>query len=256
VSRIFISGSSAGLGLMAGELLVQQGHQVVLHARNAARAEDARRALPQAEAVVEGDLDTIAGARALARHVNDLGRFDAVIHNAAVGYRENHLLTKDGLPHVFAINTLSAYLLTALIERPKRLVYLSSGMHRRADANLDDILWKRRRWDGSTAYAESKLHDAMLAFAVARRWPDVYSNSLEPGWVPTKMGGAGAPDDMQQAHLTQAWLAASDDRKSQVSGKYFYHLRPREPNPQAHDPALQDRLIAICAEISGVPLPT
>jgi hypothetical protein len=28
-----------------------------------------------------------------------------------------------------------------------------------------------------------------------------------------------------------------------------------EPNPQAYEPALQDRLIAICAEISGVPLP-
>jgi NAD(P)-dependent dehydrogenase (short-subunit alcohol dehydrogenase family) len=256
MARIFISGSSTGLGLMAGELLTEQGHRVVLHARNAARSKDARFALPRAEAVVEGDLDTIAGAKAVARRVNELGRFDAVIHNAAVGYRESHILTQDGLPHVFAINTLSAYILTALVERPKRLVYLSSGMHHRVDAHLDDILWKKRRWDGSTAYAESKLHDAMLAFAVARRWPDVSSNALEPGWVPTQMGGAGAPDDMQQAHLTQAWLAAGDDPKSQVTGKYFYHLARMKPNPQAHDPALQDRLIAICAEISGVTLPT
>src|SRR5271168_139971 len=208
---------------MAGELLVQQGHQVVLHARNAARADDARLALPQAEAVVEGDLDTVAGAKAVAQRVNELGRFDAVIHNAAVGYRERHHLTKDGLPHVFAINTLSAYILTALIERPKRLVYLSSGMHHHADANLDDILWSKRRWNGSTAYAESKLHDAMLASAVARRWLDVLSNSLEPGWVPTKMGGAGATDDMQQAHLTQAWLAASDQTEVKVTGRHFYH---------------------------------
>jgi NAD(P)-dependent dehydrogenase (short-subunit alcohol dehydrogenase family) len=256
MSRIFISGSSTGLGLMAGELLIQQGHHVVLHARNAARAEDARRALPAAEAVVEGDLDTIAGATAVAQRVNKLGRFNAVIHNAAVGYRESHHLTEDRLPHVFAINTLSAYILTALIARPKRLVYLSSGMHHRVDANLDDILWKRRRWDGTAAYAESKLHDAMLAFAVARRWHDVSSNSLEPGWVPTRMGGSGAPDDMRQAHLTQAWLASGDDPKSQVTGKYFHHLRLMQPNPQAHDPALQDRLIAICAEISGVDLPS
>jgi hypothetical protein len=103
---------------------------------------------------------------------------------------------------------------------------------------------------------QSKLHDAMLAFAVARRWPAVSSNSLEPGWVPTKMGGPGASDDMGQAHLTQAWLASGDDPKSQVTGKYFYHLRRMEPNPQAHDLALQDRLIEICAEISGVTLPT
>ena len=252
MSRIFISGSSTGLGLMAGELLVQQGHQVVLHARNAARAEDARLALPRAQAVVEGDLDTIAGAMAVAQRVNELGRFDAVIHNAAVGYRESHILTKDGLPHVFAINTLSAYILTALLDRPKRLVYLSSGMHHRVDAHLEDILWEKRRWDGSAAYAESKLHDVMLAFAIARRWPNVSSNSLEPGWVPTKMGGPGAPDDMEQAHLTQAWLAAGEDPESQVTGKYFYHLRRMQPNSQAHDPVLQDRLIGICAEISGV----
>jgi NAD(P)-dependent dehydrogenase (short-subunit alcohol dehydrogenase family) len=77
---IFISGSSTGLGLMAGELLVEQ--QVVLHARNAARAADAKRALPGAEAIVEGDLDTIAGTKEVAARVNALGRFDAVIHNA------------------------------------------------------------------------------------------------------------------------------------------------------------------------------
>ena len=256
MSRIFISGSSTGLGLMAGELLVEQGHQVVLHARNAARAAEAKRALPDVEAIIQGDLDTIAGAKEVAARVNALGRFDAVIHNAAVGYREAHHVTADGLPHVFAINTLAAYVLTALIERPHRAVYLSSGMHHQADANLDDILWTRRRWSGSTAYAESKLHDAMLAFAVARRWSDVLSNSLEPGWVPTKMGGAGAPDDMDQAHLTQAWLAVSDDSRAKVTGGYFYHLRPLAPSPQARKAILQDRLIEICAHLSGVPFPS
>jgi len=240
---------------MAAELLVSQGHQVVLHARSADRAADARRQLRQTAAVVIGDLETIAGAKGVAAEVNALGHFDAVIHNAAVGYREGHHVTADDLPHVFAINTLSAYILTALIERPKRLVYLSSGMHHHADAHLDDILWQKRHWNGSQAYAESKLHDAMLAFAIARRWPDVLSNSLEPGWVPTRMGGSGAPDDMDQAHRTQVWLAASDDPKARVTGGYFYHLKPKAPSPQAKDPALQDRLIAICADISGVALP-
>jgi NAD(P)-dependent dehydrogenase (short-subunit alcohol dehydrogenase family) len=240
---------------MAASKLVEQGHQVVLHARNADRAEDARRELPKAEAIVLGDVETIAGAKDIAAQVNALGRFDTVIHNAAVGYREGYRVTADGLPHVFAINTLSAYILTALIVRPKRLVYLSSGMHHHADANLDDILWKKRRWNGSQAYAESKLHDAMLAFAMARLWPEVLSNSLEPGWVPTKMGGASAPDDINQAHLTQAWLAASDEPKACVTGKYFYHLEQMAPNPQANNIVLQDRLIGICAEILGVTLP-
>ncbi len=243
-----------GLGLMAAQLLSEQGHAVVLHARDATRANDARRALPSAEAIVTGDLDTIAATKDVAAQVNALGRFDAVIHNAAVGYREARRITADGLPHVFAINTLSAYILTALIERPQRLVYLSSGMHHHADANLDDILWRGRRWNGSEAYAESKLHDAMLAFAIARRWPGAFSNALEPGWVPTKMGGPGAPDDMDQAHRTQVWLAAGDDPAADVTGGYFYHEKRMAPNPQALEPALQDRLLAICAELSGVPL--
>src|ERR1700759_5490350 len=151
MARIFVSGSSDGLGLMAGQLLAGQGHRVVLHARNARRAEDARRALPGAEAVVVGDLETIAAAREVAAQVNAVGQCDAVIHNAAVGYREDKRVTADGLPHLFAVNTLAPYILTALIERPGRLVYLSSGLHRSASANLDDILWRKRRWGGHTA---------------------------------------------------------------------------------------------------------
>jgi NAD(P)-dependent dehydrogenase (short-subunit alcohol dehydrogenase family) len=223
--------------------------------RNETRAQDGRQALPEAEAVVVGDLETIAGSRKVAAQVNALGRLDAVIHNAAVGYREGHRITADGLPHLFAINTLAAYILTALIEKPKRLVYLSSGMHHHADVNLDDILWRERHWNGSAAYAESKLHNVMLAFAAARLWPDVLSNALEPGWVPTKIGGPAAPDDINQAHLTQAWLAASDDPAAKTSGGYFYDLKPRKPNPLARDAALQNRLFDICREISGVDMP-
>jgi NAD(P)-dependent dehydrogenase (short-subunit alcohol dehydrogenase family) len=255
MARIFITGSADGLGLMVGRYLADQSHKIVLHARNDARAADAKKAPPKAEAVVVGDLASIAATKDLAAQVNALGSFDGVIHNAAVGFRERHRLTSDGLPHVFAINTLAPYLLTALIERPKRLVYLSSGMHDRAHANLDDILWRKRKWDGSSAYAESKLHDVMLAFGVARLWPDVLSNALTPGWVPTKMGGAGAPDDMDQAHLTQAWLATSDEPAARTTAGYFYHLKRREPNPESQDVALQDRLIDICRELSGVELP-
>jgi NAD(P)-dependent dehydrogenase (short-subunit alcohol dehydrogenase family) len=255
MARVFISGSSDGLGLMAGQLLVDQGHKVVLHARNDARAADARKVAPKAEAVVFGDLATIAAMKDVARQVNALGSFGAVIHNVAVGYREGHRLTSDGLPHVFAVNTLAPYVLTALIERPKRLVYLSSGMHEHADAHIDDVLWRKRQWDGSTAYAESKLYDVMLAFAAARLWANVLSNALTPGWVPTKMGGAGAPDDINQAHRTQAWLAVSDEPAARTTGGYFYHLQQRGPNPEARDVALQDRLIAICREISGVDMP-
>jgi NAD(P)-dependent dehydrogenase (short-subunit alcohol dehydrogenase family) len=256
MSRVFISGSSTGLGLMAGELLVEQGHGVVLHARSEARAQGARKALPQVEAVVVGDLSSIAGSRSVAEQVNALGRCDAVIHNAGIGYREpRRVKTDDGLAHVFAVNTLAPYILTALIERPGRLIYLSSGMHRGASAHLDDLTWERRRWQGSEAYAESKLHDVLLAFGVARRWPDVFSNAMEPGWVATRMGGPGAPGDMDQAHRTQVWLAVSDDPRARVTGRYFYHMQPRAPNAQALDVTLQDQLIDACERFSGIALP-
>jgi NAD(P)-dependent dehydrogenase (short-subunit alcohol dehydrogenase family) len=255
MARVFITGSSDGLGSMAAQLLAEQGHGVVLHARNEARADDARRALPQAEAVVTGDLSSIDAMRSVAEQANRLGRFDAVIHNAGVGYREpRRVETVDGLPHVFAINVLAPYVLTALMETPSRLVYLSSGMHHGSPADLDDVEWTRRRWAGSHAYAESKFMDVLLALAVARYWPDVLSNALEPGWVPTKMGGPSAPDDMDQAHRTQAWLAVSDDHAARVSGRYFFHLRERACDAAARDEAMQDRLIAICARLSSVKL--
>jgi NAD(P)-dependent dehydrogenase (short-subunit alcohol dehydrogenase family) len=255
MARVFITGSADGLGLMAADLLASEGHQVVMHARNADRAKTARDKVPTAEAVVTGDLSSIAQTRNIAEQVNKLGRFDAIIHNAGVGYQERRRIgTDEGLPHVLAVNTLAPYVLTALIEGPRRLVYLSSGMHRGANADFGDIEWKQRRWNGAEAYAETKLHDTLLAFAVARYWPGVHSNAVDPGWVPTKMGGAGAPDDLEQGHRTQAWLAVSNDEAARVSGKYFHHQRQREPNPAAHDEHKQDQLMDICGRLSGVAL--
>jgi NAD(P)-dependent dehydrogenase (short-subunit alcohol dehydrogenase family) len=156
---------------------------------------------------------------------------------------------------VFATNTLAPYLLTALIHRPKRLIYLSSGLHQNGDASLDDLLWVRRRWHGTQAYSDTKLHDVMLAFAIARRSPHVFSNAMEPGWVATKMGGPNAPDDLDAAHRTQVWLATSDDAAAKVTGQYFFHLKLRKPNPAARDTVLQEKLLAACRELSGVDLP-
>lgn len=255
MARVFITGSSDGLGRMSAQLLIEQGHQVVLHARNERRGEEALSAVPGAETVVVGDLASIAQTRSVAHQVNQLGAFDGVIHNAAVGYQEpRRIATEDGLPHVFAVNTLAPYMLTALIRRPKRLVYLSSGLHQRGDSSLKDLTWENRPWQGTQAYSDSKLHDVLLAFAVARRWPDVLSNALEPGWVPTKMGGPQAPDDLDQGHRTQVWLVASDDPAAMVTGEYFFHLRLRSPNPASRDVERQEKLLDACKRLSGVDL--
>jgi NAD(P)-dependent dehydrogenase (short-subunit alcohol dehydrogenase family) len=261
MSRIFISGSSDGLGLMAAQLLVEQGHSVVLHARNVQRAEVTHRRLSRAEAVVAGDLASLQQMRSVADQVNALGVFDAIIHNAAVGYREpRRVETEDGFAHVLAINSLAPYVLTALIHPPRRLVYISSGLHKEGDPSLSDLNWTQRLWQGQQAYSDSKLHNVLLAFAMARRLPGVPCNAMTPGWVQTmtpgwvqtKMGGPGANDDLDQAHRTQVWLAASDDPASQVSGKYFYHLRAEEPLAAALDGSLQDRFVAACEQLTGI----
>lgn len=255
MTRIFITGSSDGLGLMAGRLLADQGHTVVLHARTPARAAAARESLPQAAAVLVGDLSALAAMRDVAEQANAYGRFDAVIHNVGIGYREPHRVeTAEGLSQLWAVNVLAPYVLTALMHRPGRLVYLSSGMHTGGDPSLEDLQWTGRRWNGSQAYADTKLHDVLLAFGVARRWPDVLSNAMTPGWVATRMGGPGANDDLDQGHLTQAWLATSDDPEARTTGGYFYHRQPGRLNPAAQDPARQDRLLDRCRDLSGVPL--
>lgn len=256
MARIFVTGSADGLGQMAARRMVDDGHRVVLHARSAQRAEVALAAVPGAETAVAGDLSSIEACRQIAAEINDLGAFDAVIHNAAVGYREGRRITTvDGLAQVFAINTLAPYMLTALIRKPRRLVYLSSGLHRSGDASLKDLNWTERPWSGLNAYSDSKLHDAILAFAVARKWPAVLSNALEPGWVATKMGGASAPDDLDAGAETQVWLATSDDARATVSGEYFYHQKRRDSHPGVRDEKVQERLLAECARISGVPFP-
>lgn len=254
--KIFITGSADGLGRMAAQLLVKQGHSVILHGRNPARATEAIRSVPGARAALSADLSIIKETTHLADQVNQLGPIDAVIHNAAVGYRESRRkATTDGLPEVFAVNSLAPYILTCLITRPGRLIYLSSGLHRQSDGGLDDLEWKKRRWDGYTAYSDSKLHDVVLAFGVARKWKDVYANALEPGWVATKMGGPGAPDSLEEGPGTQAWLAVSNDPAALVTGKYFYHMRQSPFNPIAKDEQVQEKFFGECKRISGITFP-
>jgi NAD(P)-dependent dehydrogenase (short-subunit alcohol dehydrogenase family) len=253
MSRIFITGSTDGLGLAAARTLMDEGHEVVLHARSSKRASALAGSVPNAAGVVVGDLASAAETRSIAEQVNKIGRMDAVIHNAGVYQLPTRGSTPEGHASVLAINTLAPYMLTALIERPDRLIYMSSGMHRGGDDSLRDIDWTERRWDSSHAYSESKLYLTALAFAVARHWPEVLSNAVDPGWVPTKMGGPSAPDDLTQGHLTQTWLAVSNDPAAKVSGGYWHHRKQQKPAAETVDPDFQDRLVAKLEELTGQP---
>jgi NAD(P)-dependent dehydrogenase (short-subunit alcohol dehydrogenase family) len=255
MARIFITGSSDGIGLMEARMLISQGHQVVLHGRNQKRADEALSKVPGALTAVVGDLASIAETKSLADQVNELGPFDAVIHNAGVYHDPHGIRTVDGLPQIFAVNSLVTYILTCLIRRPKRLIYTSSGLHRSGDASLSDLTWSSRPWSSSSAYDDSKLHNVILAFAVARKWPDVLSNAVDPGWVATKMGGPGAPVSIEEGARTQVWLAVSHEKEALVSGRYFSHQQPRSFHPAAADSAVQEKYLSECARLSGVVFP-
>jgi NAD(P)-dependent dehydrogenase (short-subunit alcohol dehydrogenase family) len=231
MARVFITGSADGLGRAAAQTLLNDGHEVVVHARNRDRLTAVRDLLDRGAAAVVGDLSDLEETRGVADQVNRLGRMDAVIHNAGVV----------GGPQVLPVNIVAPYLLTALIHRPQRLVYLTSGMHRGGRASLTGIDWSGRRTTGS--YSDSKLFVTTLAVAVARRWAEVVSNAVDPGWVPTRMGGPGAPDDLRLGHRTQEWLATSEDPEARTSGGYWYHQRRTEPHPAVHDPRFQDQLL-------------
>ncbi|MFS2221410.1 SDR family NAD(P)-dependent oxidoreductase [Pantoea sp. B65] len=257
--RVLITGSTSGLGFMAANMLAKQGHHVTVHGRSKQRTQEVLQKIPEAEGGVYGDFASLKQVRSLAEQANKLGRFDAVIHNAAIGTRESSLKkSADGYPEVLAINTLAPYVLTALIQKPGRLIYMSSSMQFGVDGNeaLNDLLWQKRQWQGYTAYSESKFLDSVLAFSVARMWPEVLSNTVDPGWVPTRMGGSGAPDDLHQGYLTQSWLAVSDEPAATVTGHHFHHMQQQQTNPDALNPAIQARFLARCKELTGVKLPT
>jgi NAD(P)-dependent dehydrogenase (short-subunit alcohol dehydrogenase family) len=243
MARVFITGSADGLGQLAAKALIAQGHEVVLHARNEKRGQEALGKVPGAEDIVTADLTSIAETKQLASKVNDLGKFDAVIHNAGVYNASGE--------EIFSVNTLAPYILTCLIQRPTRLIYLSSGMHLQGRPKLASFKTDVSR----ITYSDSKLHVVMLCKAVARRWPQVYANVVDPGWVPTKMGGRGAPDDLQKGFETQVWLAVSNDAKAKVSGRYFHHQKESPHNPEANDVQLQESFLELCREVTGVSFP-
>lgn len=255
MSLVLVTGSTDGIGLETARQLLAAGHDVVAHARSDARADDVRAALPGLRDVVVGDLTSLEQTRALAAAAAALGRFDAVVHNAGVGGDvSGRELTDDGMERIFQVNTVGPYLLTALLPRPDRLVYLTSGLQERGRLHLDDLQWEHRAFDGMQAYSDSKLHDVVLTMAVARLWPDVLATTVDPGWIRTRMGGPSATDDVSDGAATQVWLATADDAGARVTGRYLSRFAELEPNPEATDPARQDALLERLAALTGTRL--
>ena len=244
MARILVTGSADGLGRGAAVELLDAGHDVVVHARSPERARALDDLAARGAAVLVGDLADPGETRALAQAANRLGRMDAVIHNAGVSSAAG--------PALAAVNVVAPYLLTALLERPARLVYLSSERHYQGTPDVSRIDWTGR--GERIGYGDSKLMVTALAVAVARLWPGVVANAVDPGWVPTRMGGPDATDDLREGHLTQTWLAASDDPQALTTGGYWHRRRRLEPHEAAHDEDFQDALLASLEEYTDVRL--
>jgi NAD(P)-dependent dehydrogenase (short-subunit alcohol dehydrogenase family) len=238
--RVLVTGSADGLGRAAADALLAAGHDVVVHVRNRARLDAVRTLLDRGAQVVVGDLAHLDQTCDLAGQANALGRMDAVIHNAGV-YTG---------PAVLPVNVVAPYALTMLMHRPDRLVYLSSGAHRGGRPQLSGLDWAGGRVTGS--YSDSKLFVTTLALALARLWPEALSNAVDPGWVPTRMGGPSAPDDLHLGHVTQEWLATSDDAAARTSGGYWHHQHLSQPHPSTRDEAFQAELLEVLATFTGI----
>ena len=241
MARVLVTGSADGVGHATARAVLDEGHAVVVHVRNQGRRPAVDDLVGRGAGVVVGDLADLEQIRGLADQANALGSFDAVVHNAGVG---------DGRS-VLTVNVVAPYLLTALVPA-RRLVYLSSSMHRGGRADIGRADWSGLR--GTPDYSDSKLLVTMLMAAVARRCPDVLTNAVDPGWVPTRMGGPNATDDLREGHLTQTWLAASDDPEARSTGGYWHHRRRLDPHPTAGDEGFQGALLASLEEYTDVPL--
>lgn len=239
MDKILITGSSTGLGALAAKALLNQHHDVVLHARNQDRAKAAMAQNPTATGVVIGDLSNLADIQSIAQQANQMGPFNAVIHNAGVDSPDSQLTS--------AVNIMAPYMLTALIKRPKRLIYVSSGMHRGAALDIDHL-------ESTVDYSGSKLALLLLMKAVANKWPDTLVNAVDPGWVPTRMGGSAANDDLEQGYQSQVWLAASNDTQARKSGNYYYHGCLSRYDERVDNQLMQQQLMHKLATLTTVEL--
>ncbi|GAA3105139.1 short-chain dehydrogenase [Streptosporangium carneum] len=234
MTLILVTGASSGLGHDTADALADDGHDVVVHVRDQARLTDTGDSA-RWKGVVTGDLASPEEIRGVARQASGFGRFDAVIHNAGVLHS----------PDVVTVNIVAPYMLTALMDKPARLIYLSSSMHRTGSTDLS------RLTSGVASYDDSKLWVTTLALALASRWEGTSSHAVDPGWVPTRMGGPGAPDDLIAGHRTQVRLAADHDVTPSTGG-YWYHQQVQTPHPAARDEGFQARLIHALERHTGV----
>ncbi|KAM5430245.1 hypothetical protein McanMca71_007274 [Microsporum canis] len=257
MARILITGSTDGFGLETARQLVQRNHTVYLHARNQQRAEDARKKCPGAAGVLIADLTSMAETRRLAEETNKIGLFDAVILNAGLLYGPFRKTPDTGVPAMVFINLLAPYILASLIRQPKRLIFISSILHKEANTDVADIFWFERgekEFKDFSAYCDSKFHVLLLSKAVARRLKGTSVTAVHPGYVSTKLAGPGGFNKLEDGVETYVMLAEGDYDQN-LTGVYFEPKRQMaKPLEVTEDENLQEIVVKACEDVTGLKL--
>lgn len=242
MSRIFITGSTDGLGKALAEELLWEGHDVVLHARNMQRAKAINYLKRSGASIIAGDLSIDSQVRSIAESINNTAPFDVVVHNAGVGSGSD----------ILNVNVLAPFMLSALIERPARIIFLSSSMHYEGHppGNQEDL----DSYITGCSYSDSKFLVTALALTLSRLWHDTTVNAVDPGWVPTKMGGRTAPDDFGRGYEKQKWLAVSTEAEALTSGGYWHYKKRYQPHELCSDTRFQSLLIEHLEKMTGIQL--
>jgi NAD(P)-dependent dehydrogenase (short-subunit alcohol dehydrogenase family) len=265
---VLITGSTDGVGRYVARRLAEGGAKVLIHGRDAARAEELIDEIVKtghaAPTFYQADLSSMAGTQELAAAViREHRRLDVFVSNAGIGSQnggQQRQESADGHELRFAVNYLSGFLLAHLLlpllktAAPSLIVNVASlGQH---PIDFDDVMITKG-YSGSRAYAQSKLAQIMFTidFADEVRRLGVTVNSLHPAtYMNTTMvraGGITPISTVEQGGAAILHLVEGDDVAAK-SGLFFNGMNEARANPQAYDADARRRLRALSLELTGL----
>ena len=268
---VLITGATSGLGRGVAEDLAGRGHRVLVHGRDPERTERAVEEIrsetgnPRVGSHV-ADLASLAEVGRLADEVERGGeRLDVLVNNAGVATRERQA-SADGHELTFAVNHLAHFALTLLLlpllrrSARARVVNVSSvGQH---PVDFEDPMLERR-FDGFTAYAQSKLAQILFTFELAERLrgageDELTVNALHPATLmDTRMvrESFGTPRASVAEGVEATVRLVVDEDLEGLSGRYFDGLEESGAHRQAYDPEARRRLWELSERLTGTSAP-
>jgi len=263
---ILITGATDGIGQQTARELAQMGHKVLVHARDQEKGAKVINEINRASCnenlvLYISDFSDLASVVKMANEIQrEQERLDVLINNAGT-FSKERVVTRDGNELTFQVNHLAPFLLTHLLldlikqSAPARIVNVSSGAHRSANASYFEDLQGERAYDGFRAYDFSKLANILFTNELAERLAGsgVTANSLHPGTIDTKLLRMSYDLDgrsVEDGARLSIHLASSPDVEG-ITGKYFSSMQEKQPADQALNKELQKRLWTISEELTG-----